>query len=316
MKFPTFFLMLAVTLSSVGQQANSPYTVEVDVNLVVLNVTVTKPNGIPVSGLTAKDFDILEDGVPQKIKDFSREDVTGTVGLVIDNSSSMRSKRQDIVNAALAFARSINPHDDMFIVNFNERVWFGLPGNTPFTQRLEEVETALSSTIADGQTALYDAVCAGLERLQQSEHEKKVLIVISDGGDNASKRTLSDVNRMVSQPQATIYTIDLYDENDHDHNPGVLKRLASVSGGEFFQPSTIDQIVPTLHSIALDLGSQYTITYKSSNTKRERRFRSVRVRVHTPEGKKWTVRTRTGYYASANGREQALRHEQAQDGSH
>ena len=300
MKFTALLLMLVASVLSEGQRANSQYTVEVDVNLVVLNVTVTNSKGIPVSGLTAKDFDIYEDGVQQEIKNFSREDVTGTVGLVIDNSSSMSSKRMDVVDAARAFAQAINAHDDMFIVNFNEHVWFGLPNNAPFSQRFEEIETALSGTIADGKTALYDAVYAGLEHLQLSDREKKVLVVISDGGDNASTHNFSDVNMMVSHPQATIYTVNLYDPNNRDNNPGVLKNLASISGGQFFRPSTVSEVVPVLHSIALDLGSQYTITYRSSNAKQDRKFRSIKVRVHKASGEKWTVRTRKGYYAAAD----------------
>ncbi|HEX7962851.1 MAG TPA: VWA domain-containing protein [Terriglobales bacterium] len=304
MKSAALLLMLIASALSAGQQANSQYTVEVDVNLVVLNVTVTNSNGIPVSGLTAKDFDIYEDGVRQQIKNFSREDVTGTVGLVIDNSSSMASKRMEVIDAARAFAQAINPHDDMFIVNFNEHVWFGLPHNAQFSQRIEDVETALSGTIADGQTALYDAVYAGLEHLQLSDREKKVLVVISDGGDNASTHKLSDVNMIVSQPRATIYTINLYDENDRDNNPGVLKNLAAISGGQFFRPSTVSEVVPVLHSIALDLGSQYTITYRSSNPKRDRKFRSIKVRVHRSTGERWTVRTRKGYYGSIDHKKQ------------
>jgi Ca-activated chloride channel family protein len=314
MKFTALILLLVGSLFSAGQETSSPYTVKVDIDLVVLNVTVTNQNGIPVSGLRQEDFEILEDGVAQQIKNFSREDVTSTVGLVIDNSGSMRTKKKDVVEAAMVFARSINPHDDMFLVNFNERVWFGLPNNVLFTQQPEEMETALSAVTADGQTALYDAVCAGLERLRQSVREKKVLIVISDGGDNASKNKLSDVNRLVAEPRALIYTVNLYDASDRDNNPDVLKRLASISGGKFFRPSTVAEIIPTLHSIALDLGSQYTITYKSNNLTHVRRFRSVSVRVRTPEGKKWTIRTRTGYYAS-NRDENKVRRDQLQEGS-
>lgn len=251
-----------------------------------------------MAGLNADSFQVFEDGVQQQIKQFSRDAVPATIGLVIDNSSSMRAKRNDVVDAALIFARSVNPTDELFIVNFNEQVWFGLPNGELFTHNLQQLETALSTTTADGQTALYDAVCSALERLHQTEREKKVLIVISDGGDNASKHKLADVVAMVGQPEATIYTVNLYDENDRDNNPAVLKRLASISGGEFFRPSSIAEIVPTLQSIAHDMGSQYTITYKSNNPKQDNRFRTIKVKAHT-SAHKLIVRTRTGYYAAS-----------------
>lgn len=302
MRIVALFLLSAATVVLQAQEVSQPYTIKVDVGLVALNVKVTDSKHVPVAGLNAENFVILEDGASQSIKHFSRDDVSGTIGLVIDNSSSMRSKRNDVVDAALVFARSVNPSDELFIVNFNEHVWFGLPPGMLFTHRHEQLEAALSTTMANGMTALYDAVCAGLERLQQSEREKKILIVISDGGDNASKHQLSDVIAMVGQPEATIYTLDLYDENDRDNNPSLLKRLASISGGQFFRPTAMKEIIPTLQSIAHEMGSQYTVTYKSSNPRQDGKFRSVRVLARTSEGRNLIVRTRKGYYANGNHR--------------
>ena len=194
--FPTILLIVLICfgLSQQNSQAapshQDGYTIRTSVDLVVLRATVRDGKGAPVAGLGKEDFQVFEDKVPQQIESFSHEDVPVTVGLVIDNSSSMGSKRSDVINAALAFARSSNPEDQVFVVNFNEHVLMGLPGNVPFTSNQQQLETALSKNKADGLTALYDAIAVALEQLKKGKWDKKVLIVISDGGDNASKHTI------------------------------------------------------------------------------------------------------------------------------
>src|ERR1700682_5115901 len=165
------------------------YKIKVNTNLVVLSATALDRKGILVSGLDQNSFQVYEDGVLQQIKYFNHQDVPVTVGLVIDNSGSMSSKRALVIAAALAFAHSSNPQDQMFVVNFNEHVRFGLPENMAFTDQVPELEVALSKIRTNGQTALYDAVAVALEHLKQGNRDKKVLIVISDGGDNASKKS-------------------------------------------------------------------------------------------------------------------------------
>src|SRR6202051_1267445 len=206
------------------------YAIRTSVNLVVLRATVRDRKGSPVAGLGKEDFQVFENKAPQQIESFSHEDVPVTVGLVIDNSGSMRSKRSDVINAALAFARSSNPEDQVFVVNFNEHVSMGLPGNVPFTGNQEQLETALSRNKADGLTALYDGVAVALEQLKKGKWDKKVLIVISDGGDNASRHKLAEIVSMVNQSSAIIYTMGIFDANDDDRNPRVLKRLSRSSG--------------------------------------------------------------------------------------
>ena len=187
--------------------------------MVILHATAQDHKHAFVSGLDKDDFQVYEDGVLQPIKNFSHEDIPVTVGLVIDNSGSMGPKRADVIAAGLAFARSSNPQDQMFVVNFNERVSFGLPVNTPFTDQVAQLEVALSRIRAHGETALYDAVAAALEHLKMGNRDKKVLIIISDGGDNASKHKLAEIIAMVGQPDAIIYTIGIFDEQDPDRNP-------------------------------------------------------------------------------------------------
>lgn len=233
----------------------------------------------------------------QPIKNFSHEDIPVTVGLVIDNSGSMGPKRTDVIAAALAFARSSNPQDQIFVVNFNERVSFGLPDNTPFTDQVAQLEVALSRIRAQGETALYDALAAALEHLRMGNRDKKVLIIISDGGDNASKHKLTEIVTMVGQPDAIIYTIGIFDEQDPDRNPVMLKRLAKDTGGEAFLPESLRDIAPICEKIAHDIRNQYTISYAPTNRKRDGTYRVIEVRASAPGRGRLSVRTRTGYFA-------------------
>ncbi|HEV2400155.1 MAG TPA: VWA domain-containing protein [Candidatus Sulfotelmatobacter sp.] len=298
------FVVIAVT-NSVRPQEPSPtpsrpgdeYTIRVDVEMVILHATAQDHKHALVSGLDKDNFQVYEDGVLQPIKNFSHEDIPVTVGLVIDNSGSMGPKRTDVIAAALAFARSSNPQDQIFVVNFNERVSFGLPDNTPFTDQVAQLEVALSRIRAQGETALYDALAAALEHLRMGNRDKKVLIIISDGGDNASKHKLTEIVTMVGQPDAIIYTIGIFDEQDPDRNPVMLKRLAKDTGGEAFLPESLRDIAPICEKIAHDIRNQYTISYAPTNRKRDGTYRIIEVRASAPGRGRLSVRTRTGYFA-------------------
>jgi Ca-activated chloride channel homolog len=253
--FPTWLGVLLVVIaitslarpqepSSTQRRPADTYTIRVDVDMVILHATAQDHKHALVSGLDKDNFQVYEDGVLQPIKNFSHEDIPVTVGLVIDNSGSMGPKRTDVIVAALAFARSSNPQDQIFVVNFNERVSFGLPDNTPFTDQVAQLEVALSRIRAQGETALYDALAAALEHVRMGNRDKKVLIIISDGGDNTSKHKLTEIVTMVGQPDAIIYTIGIFDEQDPDRNPVVLKRLAKDTGGEAFLPESLKDIAP------------------------------------------------------------------------
>jgi len=213
-----------------------PYKISVSVSSVVLHATVQNHKGAPVSGLGKDDFQIYEDGVLQQIEYYSHEDIPVTVGLVVDNSGSMGPKRAEVIAAAMAFARSSNPQDQMFVVNFNEHVSFGLPANTPFTDQTTQLQVALSRIIASGETALCDALAAALEHVKKGNRDKKVLIVLSDGGDNASRYKLGQILTMAGQSDAIIYTIGIYTEEDPDQNPNALRQLSKATGGEAFFP--------------------------------------------------------------------------------
>jgi VWFA-related protein len=279
------------------QDSAGDYTISVNVNLVILSATAQDHKNILVSGLSKDDFHVYEDGVLQQIQYFSHEDIPVTVGLVIDNSGSMKPKRADVIAAALAFARSSNPKDQMFVVNFNEKVSFGLPHNTPFTDQTAQLEVALSRIAADGETALYDAIAVAVEHLRKGTRDKKVLIVISDGGNNASKHKLADIMALAGQPDAIIYTIGIFDAEDEDRNPGVLKRLAKDTGGEAFLPKTLEDILPICEQIAHDIRNQYTLSYVPTNKKHDGRYRVIQVKASAAGRGRLSVRTRTGYFA-------------------
>jgi Ca-activated chloride channel homolog len=250
-----------------------------------------------VSELDKECFQVYEDSRPQKIEYFQRGDAPVTIGLVVDNSSSMRPKRLQVIAAALAFIQSCNPQDELFVIKFNEKVVFGLSPHELFSNSVTRLRDALIGSPPAGQTALYDAVALALGHLQKGRHDKKALLVISDGGDNASQHKFRDLLMMAQQSNAILYTVAVYDERDRDHNPKVLKRLSKVSGGEFFSPSLVGQVSGVCRQIAKDIRNQYTLVYNPSNRTRDGKYRTIQVSVKSPRHKKCFVRTRKGYFA-------------------
>jgi len=290
-------LQWSMAASPAAGQGQEPFSISVDVNLVVLQASVHDRRGRDVLSLRQRDFALYEDDVRQTIRLFRREDAPVTVGLVVDHSGSMRGKLGDVTAAAKMFARSSNPRDEMFVVNFNEKVFHGLTGARQFTDQPRELEEAIARAPADGQTALYDAIAAGLERLGAGQWDKKVLVVISDGGDNASKvNTLVSITAMAERSNAVIYTVGIFEKNDPDANPGVLRRLAERSGGESFFPEEPGEMQGISEHIAHDIRSQYTIGYAPNNIKPDGAHRSIRLTAKAPgSGEKLRVRTRKGY---------------------
>ena len=278
------------------------FRISVDVALVVLPATVIDRQGGFVSDLGEQNFEVYENGAPQRIRLFKNEDIPVTVGLVVDHSSTMGSKLAEVTAAARTFVRSSNQEDEMFVVNFNENVSLGLPRTTRFTNSTAELERAITAAPAGGQTALYDAIAKALEELQAGSRDKKVLIVVSDGGDNASARSLSQVMKLAEQSSAVIYTLGVFDEEDPDRNPAVLKRLALATGGEAFFPSQLSEVVAICGRIARDIRHQYTIGYVPSNLTRDGAYRAIRVRARANGHDRLSVRTRAGYIAGGEPR--------------
>ena len=274
--------------------------IRVHTDFVVLHVAVLDNKSRFAPGLPEDRFKVSEDGVPQAIRLFSNEDRPAAIGLVIDNSGSMHNKRADVILAALAFARASNPLDEYFVVHFNERVWMGLPDGMPFASDPGMLTKALAQATARGRTALYDAVDRGLDHLRQAQNPHRVLVVVSDGGDNASAIGLQQLLQRVQQTDVVIYTIGLFDEYARDRNPRVLKELAAATGGEAFLPGGIDGAAAILQRIARDIRSIYLIGYESTNTTRDGKYRQVRVNLQSAGGEKLKVRARAGYVAPSN----------------
>jgi len=271
------------------------YTLELNADIVILSATVLDHSNALVSGLGKDDFQVYEDGMLQRIRYFSHEDIPVTAGILVDNSGSMAPKRADVIAAALAFARSSNPQDQMFVVNFNDRVSFGLPADVPFTDRKDQLQLALSEIRSIGQTSLYDGIVAALDHLKQGNRDKKVLILISDGGDNASKHSLAQVIDMAKQSAAIIYAIGIFDEQDGDQNPVVLSRFAKQTGGEAFFPESSKDIASICEGIARDIRNQYTLTYVPTIASQDGRYRAIEVKASAPGRGRLSVRTRAGY---------------------
>jgi len=283
-------------------QGPHPYQISVNVDFVVLNATVRDGKGRFAADLSEQDFQVYEDGARQTIRLFRHEDIPVTVGLVVDHSGSMRPKLADVIAAARTFVQSSSPDDQMFVVNFNEKVALGLPDNLPFSNRPEDLGSAIANAPTTGRTALYDAVFEARKHLQTGSREKKVLIVISDGGDNASRHSQAEVLKMAEQSTTLVYTIGIFDESDPDRNPDVLRRLAGVTGGEAFFPSEYSEVVAICERIARDIRNQYTIGYLSTSAARPGAFLSIRVAAGAAGHGKLSVRARSGYRAGGESR--------------
>jgi Ca-activated chloride channel family protein len=254
-----------------------------------------RESGNLILGLAADNFRIFEDKKPQQIKYFSRTEIPVTIGLVIDNSGSMRSKRPGVITAALALAGASNPQDEVFVVNFNDKVSSGLSSGMLFSDNIQTLRKALWFGSSEGRTRLYDALDYSLQYLDKGRMDKKTLVVVSDGGDNASVLSRKEIMRDVEESRATIYSMDIVDESDPESNSDVLKKLAQVSGGEYFQLRQIPEIITVCKKIANDIRNRYTIAYVPSHLSSGHSVHLVKVTASEPAGGKLIVRTRSRY---------------------
>jgi VWFA-related protein len=275
------------------------YTLTINANMVLLSATVVDRNNALVGGLDKDDFHIYEDGVLQPIRSFSHEDIPVTAGILVDNSQSMGPKRADVIAAAMAFAKSSNPQDQMFVVNFNDNVFLGLPADTPFTDRPDKLLLALSTIRTIGKTALYDGIALALRHLQQGNREKKILILLTDGGDTASKLTLPQILALARQSSAILYAIGIFDDQDGDQNPGVLNRLTRETGGEAFFPASSKELASICEAIARDIRTQYTLSYVPTTEDKPGSYRAIQVKAGARGHSGLSVRTRAGYTVPA-----------------
>jgi Ca-activated chloride channel homolog len=287
-----------------GQDGVSPSSqsggkIKVDVNLVVLHTSVFDDRGKFVDGLTQDNFRVYEDKVEQKLSIFKREDIPVSMGLVIDNSGSMRDKRPRVNEAALTLVQSSNPQDEAFVVNFNDDFYLDL--DKDFTNSIPELKEALERIDARGSTALYDAIIGSLDHLKKGSKEKKVLLIVTDGEDNTSRNTLEKTIREIQKTDTVVYTIGLLSEESKKSAKAARRALTSIaqaSGGVAYFPENVEDVHSICEQVAHDIRHQYTLAYYPSNAARDGTFRSVHVDVIPPRGHgKLTARTRNGYYA-------------------
>jgi len=289
-KIAASILAILVCLSVAAQE----FTVKVTSDLVLLDVSVKNSKGGYAPGLAQDSFRVFEGGKVQTVSHFSREDVPVTVGLVLDTSGSMSPKYHQVVTAALVFIKASNPNDEIFIVNFNDNVTKGLPPDLPFSDDFPKLRAALNMAKPEGRTSLYDAVALALNHLEKGTRDKKSLIVVSDGGDNHSTHKLDEIKRMVQESRATIYTIGLFDDNDPDRNPDVLRQLSGISGGETYLPKETEEIVDICRRVASDIRARYTIGYVPPPNS-DGVVRKIKVVASQSDGRKLVVHTRTSY---------------------
>ena len=273
---------------------------KIDVDLVALHAAVLDKRGMFVDGLPPDAFKVYEDKVLQKLSVAKQEDVPVSMGLVIDNSGSMFSKRAKVNAAALTFVKTSNPADEAFVVNFNDDYY--LDTEHDFTSNIAEMKEALERIDARGSTALYDAIIGSLDHLKKAHRDKRVLLVVTDGMDNASRHTLTDTINEVQHSDAVIYTVGLFGKEDKGATARkarkALSDLADATGGLSFFPEAVEDTEAICTEIAHDIRNQYTLAYYPTHFERDGTFRTVQVAVTNPKGSgKLTVRTRTGYYA-------------------
>jgi VWFA-related protein len=282
-------------------------TFKAESELVVLHVSVRDGGGRYITGLERDAFTVIDDGKPQTLEMFSADEVPASVGFLIDNSNSMRPNRERVIASAVEFARHSHPKDEVFVMTFNEHVRLAFGPAVIGEMNPAVFASAMSRAItARGMTAIYDGILEGVTRVARGLHTRQVLIVVSDGDDNASRATLRDVTRRVHDSDATIYTVALIDSLTREGDPGLLRRLAHETGGESYRPRRVEEISAAFERIAKDIRSAYTLAYTpttaskvSDDDKGQRR--TVRVYVRPKDGRQLRVRTRDGYFDKSRG---------------
>jgi Ca-activated chloride channel family protein len=276
-----------------GQTAN--FSTESQV--VVLHVAVQDRKGY-ISGLDQKAFHVFENQQQQPVTFFSSQDAPVTVGLLVDSSGSMGANRDRVIAAAVAFAQNSNADDDIFVLGFNENVKAALPDDAPFTRDVPTLRAALDRAIAArGMSAVYNAVIEGLQYLERGTYERKVLLLVSDGGDNASATTRAQVVAKAQASNAVIYTVGLIDPLETEADPGFLRQLSSATGGQSFEPHSVADVGKVLQQVAHDIRNMYTVGYVPPAADRGEELRRISVEVRLPDGRKASVRTRRAYLA-------------------
>ena len=272
--------------------------IRVDVNLVLVPVTVTDPLNRLVTGLEKQDFFLYENNALQKIKSFSAEDAPVSIGIIFDLSGSMTDKINRARNSILEFLHTANPQDEFFVIGFNDRPEL----LSDFTANVDNIESRLLTVKPGHRTALLDAIYFGLNKMKQAKNERKALLVVSDGGDNRSRYTESEVRAVVRESDVQIYSIGIFDQyaptREEQLGPILLHDVSEETGGQLFRVDDLADMADIATKISAELRNQYVLGYRSEDIKRDGKWRKLKVKLVPPEGlPQLTVHARTGYYA-------------------
>jgi Ca-activated chloride channel family protein len=274
--------------------------IQMDVQLALVNVTVTDPYDRLVTGLDKSDFRVFEDNVPQEIVNFSAEDVPISIGIVLDMSGSMSDKVEKVRQSAVQFLRTANPRDEFFLVSLHDQAEL----TSPFTTSIEDLQNRMMFTAAKGQTALFDGIYLGLSQMGRARNGRRALLIISDGGDNHSRYTEADIRKIVKESDCQLYSIGVFDTNDmgrtleERYGPTLLSEIAELSGGRVFPVASLNDLPDIAAKIGTELRNQYVLGYRPSNARHDGAWRKIKVKLNLPRGMPpLNVYAKTGYPA-------------------
>jgi Ca-activated chloride channel family protein len=283
-----------------GPILNSGPLIKSDIDMTLVNVTVTDPLDRLVTGLEKEHFRVYEDGIEQEVQTLSSEDVPVSIGLVFDMSGSMSDKVEKAREAAVEFMRTANPRDQFFLVSFNDRAEL----TSGFTSSVDELQNRMMFTSSRGRTALLDAVYLGLSQMRGAHNGKRALLIISDGGDNHSRYNENDVKSFLKEADCQLYAIGIFDPigirsrtTEELEGPSLLSEMTEMTGGRVFPVGNLGELPDIAAKIGMELRNQYVIGYKSSNAHRNGAWRKIRVKMRPPKGlPPLNVFAKTGYY--------------------
>ena len=284
-----------------GQVIKQGQAVHLDVELALVNVTVTDPYNRLVTGLEPDNFRIFEDNVEQEVVNFSSEDVPISIGVILDLSGSMAGKLGKAKQAAVEFFKTANPQDEFFLVGFNERARL----LNPFTHNVEELENSMLLASAKGRTALLDAIYLGLSQMRGAQNSKRALLVISDGGDNNSRYNEKDIKRLVREADTQLYAIGIFEPFEYRsrtpeelNGPSLLNEMTELTGGRAFTVENLNDLPDIATKIGMELRNQYVLGYHPSHKAHDARWRRIKIKLRAPKGlPPLTAFAKTGYYA-------------------
>ena len=293
-----------VRKDSAGTPFKPGGTIHFDVDLALVNVTVTDPYNRLVTGLETDNFRVFEDNIEQEVVTFSAEDVPISIGVIFDFSGSMSNKVGKAREAAVQFFKTANPQDEFFLVSFNERAEL----TSSFTNSVEDLQSRMMLTVPKGRTALLDAIYLGLSQMRGAHNAKRALLILSDGGDNHSRYNESDIKRLVKEADTQLYAVGIFDPLGYRNRspeelggPSLLSEVTEMTGGRVFAVEKLDDLPDIASKIGMELRNQYVLGYRPSNKAHDARWRKLKIKLRAPKGlPPLSVYSKTGYYAPSH----------------